>query len=202
MIRGFYTALSGVVSSMTRQAVVADNIANSNTVGFKQSRTSQDDFELQIMNSLGPRLGELGTGAIPTGLKVDTSQGPLEATGKPTDLAISGDGNLVDYYTRALKLKPSEVAVRTDMATAYWYMGNADSALAEFDKALSYSPNSPNTLFNRGLVRWEGKTDAAGAIADWEKLLATNPNYEARDNVVKMIAEVKQHAGNPAAKAK
>jgi flagellar basal body rod protein FlgG len=107
MIRGFYTALSGVVSSMTRQAVVADNIANSNTVGFKQSRTSQDDFELQIMNSLGPTLGELGTGAIPTGLKLDTSQGPLEATGKPTDLAISGDGLFVVRtggsvaYTRA-----------------------------------------------------------------------------------------------------
>jgi flagellar basal body rod protein FlgG len=107
MIRGFYTALSGVVSSMTRQAVVADNIANSNTVGFKQSRTSQDDFELQIMNSLGPELGDLGTGAIATGLKVDTSQGPLEATGKQTDLAISGDGLFVVRtgggvaYTRA-----------------------------------------------------------------------------------------------------
>jgi flagellar basal body rod protein FlgG len=34
MIRGFYTAVSGMVSSMTRQAVVADNIANANTVGF------------------------------------------------------------------------------------------------------------------------------------------------------------------------
>ncbi len=92
MIRGFYTAVSGVVSSMTQEAVVADNIANSNTVGFKQSRTSQEDFELQIMNSLGPDLGELGTGAIPTGLKLDTSQGPLQSTGVQTDLAIEGDG--------------------------------------------------------------------------------------------------------------
>jgi flagellar hook protein FlgE len=92
MIRGFYTAVSGVVSAMTQEAVVADNIANSNTVGFKQSRTSQEDFELQIMNSLGPDLGELGTGAIPTGLKLDTSQGPLQSTGVQTDLAIEGDG--------------------------------------------------------------------------------------------------------------
>ena len=92
MIRGFYTALSGVVSAMTRQAVVADNIANSSTVGFKQSRTAQDDFELQIMNSLGPELGELGTGAAATGLKLDTSQGPLQSTGVQTDLAIDGDG--------------------------------------------------------------------------------------------------------------
>ena len=92
MIRGFYTALSGVVSTMTRQAVVADNIANVNTVGFKQSRTVQDDFELQIMNSLGPELGQLGSGTMPTGLKLDASQGALESTGNPTDLAVDGDG--------------------------------------------------------------------------------------------------------------
>jgi flagellar basal body rod protein FlgG len=107
MIRGFYTALSGIVSSMTRQAVVADNIANTSTVGFKQSRTSQDDFELQIMNSQGPELGELGTGAIPTGLTLDTSQGPLQETNNQTDMAVEGDGLFVVRtgggvaYTRA-----------------------------------------------------------------------------------------------------
>ena len=81
MIRGFYTALSGVVAAMTRQDVVADNIANANTVGFKQSQTSQTDYEMSIMNSLGPELGLLGTGTIPTGLKLDISQGPLQQTG-------------------------------------------------------------------------------------------------------------------------
>lgn len=107
MIRGFYTALSGILSSMTRQAVVADNIANVNTVGFKESRTAQDDFEMQIMNTLGPTLGELGTGAVPTNLRLDVSQGPLEATGIQTDLAIQGDGLFVVRtgsgiaYTRA-----------------------------------------------------------------------------------------------------
>jgi flagellar basal body rod protein FlgG len=107
MIRGLYTALSGIVSSMTRQAVVADNIANSNTVGFKQSRTVQDDFELQIMNSVGPEIGDLGTGAIPTGLKLDISQGPLESTDSQSDLAVEGDGLFVVRtgggvaYTRA-----------------------------------------------------------------------------------------------------
>lgn len=107
MIRGFYTALSGMVSSMTRQAVVADNIANVSTVGFKQSRTTQDDYELQIMNSQGPNLGQLGTGAVPTNLRLDISQGPLQVTDSQTDLAIEGDGLFVVRngsgiaYTRA-----------------------------------------------------------------------------------------------------
>jgi len=101
----------------------------------------------------------------------------------------------VDYYGRALKAKPSDASVRTDMATAYWYMGNADTAIAEFNKALTYEPNKPNTLFNRGLVKWQGKMDINGAVADWEKLLATNPNYEGKDKVQQMIAEAKKHTG-------
>lgn len=100
----------------------------------------------------------------------------------------------VDYYGRALKARPSDAAVRTDRATAEWYMGNADAAIAEFNQALSYAPTNPNTLFNLGLVKWQGKKDAAGAIADWEKLLTANPNYEEKDKVEQMMAEVKQHS--------
>jgi cytochrome c-type biogenesis protein CcmH/NrfG len=80
------------------------------------------------------------------------------------------------------------------MATAYWYMGNADTAIAEFNKALSYEPNNPNTLFNLGLVKWKGKSDVAGAVADWEKLLKTNPNYQDRDKVQQMMTEAKKQA--------
>jgi tetratricopeptide (TPR) repeat protein len=98
----------------------------------------------------------------------------------------------VDYYTRVLKARPSDADVRTDMATAYWYMGNADTAIAEFNKALGYAPNNPNTLFNLGVVKWQGKKDAAGAIADWEKLLAVNPNYQEKDKVKQMLAEAKK----------
>ena len=101
----------------------------------------------------------------------------------------------VDYYGRSLQANPSDASVRTDMATAEWYMGNADGAIAEFDKALTYEPNKPNTLFNRGLVKWQGKMDINGAVADWEKLLKTNPNYEGKDKVEQMIAEAKKHTG-------
>jgi len=109
----------------------------------------------------------------------------------------------VDYYGRSLKAKPADASVRTDMATAYWYMGNADTAIDEFNKALKYEPNKPNTLFNLGLVKWQGKMDINGAVADWQKLLATNPNYEGKDKVEQMIAEAKKHVGvKPGTQAK
>lgn len=97
----------------------------------------------------------------------------------------------IDYYGRALTVRPADANVRTDMATAYWYLGNADRALVEFDKALISAPNNPNTLFNRGLVRWRGKKDAAGAIADWQNLLANNPNYDQKDKVQQLLTEAR-----------
>jgi cytochrome c-type biogenesis protein CcmH/NrfG len=100
----------------------------------------------------------------------------------------------IDFYQRALKSQPANAGVRTDMATAYWYMGNADGAIAEFNKALTYQPNNANTLFNLGIVKWQGKMDIKGAVASWQKLLETNPNYENKDKVQQLIAEAQKHA--------
>ncbi|MGB8007453.1 MAG: tetratricopeptide repeat protein [Terriglobales bacterium] len=101
----------------------------------------------------------------------------------------------IEYYQRALKVEPTDAAVRTDMATAYWYTGDADTAIAEFQKSLSYAPNKANTLFNLGIVEWQGKMDIAKATATWQKLLDTNPNYEAKDKVLELMAQAKKHSG-------
>ncbi|HEY1984590.1 MAG TPA: tetratricopeptide repeat protein [Terracidiphilus sp.] len=102
--------------------------------------------------------------------------------------------NAIDYYARALQAKPGDAAVRTDMGTAYWYMGDADRAISEFNKALTYAPNNPNTLFNLGLVKWKGMKDGAGALADWEKLLAANPRYEGKGKLEEMMNEARSHS--------
>lgn len=101
----------------------------------------------------------------------------------------------IGYYEQALKIQPENTGVRTDMATAYWYGGDTDTAIAEFKKALSYEPNKPNTLFNLGIVEWQGKMDIKSAVADWKKLLETNPNYEGKDKVLDLIAQAEKHSG-------
>jgi len=101
----------------------------------------------------------------------------------------------IDYYQRALKVEPANAGVRTDMATAYWYTGDADTAIAEFKRSLSYEPNKANTLFNLGIVEWQGKMDIDKATATWQKLLDTNPNYEGKDKVLELMAQAKKHSG-------
>ena len=91
----------------------------------------------------------------------------------------------VDYYSRARQSRPSDASVRTDMATAYWYMGNSEEAIAQFNKALVDAPTNPNTLFNLGLVKWKARHDSAGAIADWKKLLEANPTMSSATRSVR-----------------
>jgi tetratricopeptide (TPR) repeat protein len=99
----------------------------------------------------------------------------------------------IDYYSKSLAVK-DDPNVRTDLGTAYFYAGDADTALAEFERTLKAFPNFDNALFNIGMVKFQGKMDTRGAIAAWEQLLKQNPNHPRRADIEQMIANAKQHA--------
>lgn len=97
----------------------------------------------------------------------------------------------IEYYGRALELRPNDVNVRTDRGTAYWYSGFPEKALAEYDLSLAVNPTHAQTLFNLGVVRRDGMKDPAGAIAAWEKMLAVNPQHPDRARIQEMIAQTR-----------
>lgn len=99
------------------------------------------------------------------------------------------------YYEKSLALNPKNVGPRTDLASCLYYQGDVDGAIAQLEKSLTYDPNHAGTLFNLGMIRWQGKKDAAGATAAWEMLLKQHPEYKNRQMVENLIAEAKQHAG-------
>jgi cytochrome c-type biogenesis protein CcmH/NrfG len=100
----------------------------------------------------------------------------------------------IGYYDRALKIHPENSDVRTDMGTAYWYAGDATKALETMEASLKYQPGHPQTLFNLGWVRWQGKGDPKGAIEAWQQLLKANPDYPQKQQVEQYIAKAKEHA--------
>ncbi len=89
----------------------------------------------------------------------------------------------VGPYQQALATDSRNVNLSTDLGTALWYSGRPDEAIAQFAKSLAIDPTHPQTLFNLGIVKRDGKQDLAGAVQAWEKLLATNPGYVERDKV-------------------
>lgn len=97
----------------------------------------------------------------------------------------------IDYYGRALELRPKDINVRTDLGTAYWYSGSPEKAIAEYKQSLKVDPGHSQTLFNMGVVYNDGLKDPADAIAAWEKLLRLHPDHPDRQRVLGMIEAAK-----------
>jgi flagellar basal-body rod protein FlgG len=124
MIRSLFTAATGMVAQQLNLDVIANNLANVNTSGFKKSRADFQDLMYQVTQEPGTSTGQAG--ASPTGIQVGLgvrpaavgkvhSQGDFESTSNPFDWAIEGDGffqvtmpNGDLAYTRAGALKLNE----------------------------------------------------------------------------------------------
>jgi cytochrome c-type biogenesis protein CcmH/NrfG len=138
----------------------------------------------------------LAQAAAPLLDAVNQNPNDFDSLVKLGDLFYDGQQfpSAIQYYERAVAIHPENPDVRTDMGTAYWYTGNADKALAAMETSLKYRPGHPQTLFNLGWVRWQGKQDPKGAIAAWQQLLKANPNYPQKQQVEQYIAKAKEHA--------
>ncbi len=94
VLSSLYTGVSGLAAQGEALGVIGDNIANSNTTGFKASRAEFQDI---VSKSLK---GIQGGNQIGRGVKIGAVnpilvQGTIDATEKVTDLAISGDGYFI-----------------------------------------------------------------------------------------------------------
>jgi flagellar hook protein FlgE len=86
----FYTSLNGLKNAQTELGVIAHNIANVETNGFKKGRTDFADVVASSAQS-DPRKIQ-GIGATLEGISQNFALGPIEQTGGALDLALTGDG--------------------------------------------------------------------------------------------------------------
>jgi flagellar basal-body rod protein FlgG len=125
MIRGWYTAASGMRAQQWRLDAVANNLANVDTDGYKRDQAAFKAFPellLRRMNDDGvythpfgsadvaPIIGRLGTGVELNELYVSFEQGGLKESGNDFDLALDGKG----FFTVAI---PSETGGWTERYT-------------------------------------------------------------------------------------
>ena len=114
MMRSLYSGVSGIKSHQTRMDVIGNNISNVNTIGFKSSRVTFADMLSQTnyassqptaaLGGTNPR--QIGLGNSVTSIDMIMTDGSAQATGKNTDVALSGNGFMVlskgtdTFYTR------------------------------------------------------------------------------------------------------
>jgi cytochrome c-type biogenesis protein CcmH/NrfG len=96
------------------------------------------------------------------------------------------------YYDKALQVDPKNVAIRTEMASCLYYNGDVETAISQLQQALHYNPRDANSLFNLGMMKWQGQKDGKGALAAWQELLKSNPQLSAdrKAMVQKVMADV------------
>jgi flagellar basal-body rod protein FlgG len=100
MIRALYTAASGMSAQQLNLDTIANNLANSSTSGFRQRRLEFEDMIYQNLVTPGAAQSQqtvsaglqVGLGTRSAATEVIMTQGDLNQTGNPLDLAIQGSG--------------------------------------------------------------------------------------------------------------
>lgn len=91
MANGIYIPMSGAMAAEKRLDVVAHNVANANTPGFRQQRVQFSSF---LVETGDQRPAEKGFVAIGEG-RIDDTAGTISQTGNPLDVALDGPGYFV-----------------------------------------------------------------------------------------------------------
>lgn len=195
MIRGLYTSASGMLATQAQSEIVADNVANIKTPGYKEEESFARIFPTvaveRLVNSGGvpenTPLGALGTGVIVDRIARNTVQGALQDTGKKTDLA------LIEPDTYFVVQNPAGEQRYTRNGQ---FEINSQGVLQTRDGYQVLGINGPLTLEGEWTVSPDGTVSANGALLD--RLLVVNI---APENLVREGQSLYQYNGgqNPPA---
>lgn len=107
MVRGWYTAASGMLAQQRRLDVISNNLANLDTTSFKRDIAVQKNFPELLLrrfnddgvvknpfgsSDIAPIIGKLGLGVETNEIFTEFEQGSLKQTNAPADIALDGKG--------------------------------------------------------------------------------------------------------------
>lgn len=164
MIRGLWTAASGMNAQQLSIDVCANNLANANTAGFKKSRNNFQDLmyqTLQVPGADAPGGGQVpigiqvGMGTRPVSVQKIFTQGDFEQTGNELDMAIEGNGFFKvisgdeELYTRSGNFTRDSEGFLT---TASGERLQPEISVPEGTTQITIQPNGRLTAYGNGSV--------------------------------------------------
>ncbi len=193
MVRGLYTAASGALVAESQADVIANNLANVNTAGFKrtllqvQSAPDMNIYRLQndpatALNGTvtgvahSQYVGSLGTGAQVSDTPAVFEQGSLESTGNGLDLAIQGNG----FFT----LQTAQ-GIRYTRDGEFTRDGQGNLVTLEGDRVLGRNGSiqlqaGPVQIAQDGTVRQNGQIVDQLRVVSFGNLTAVRPEGDNR----------------------
>lgn len=162
MIYGLYLSASGVLTNSYRQDVIANNIANSETVGFKKDlallqqrpTAAQELGRYDQTNSL---LEPIGGGLLAANTVVDSSPGEIESTGDNLDVALQGKGFLaVSHNGQTHLTRNGQMVLNRNGQLAM--SNDPNQAILDYkQKPVTIDPSFPVTITTDGTITQNGK---------------------------------------------
>lgn len=92
MMDALYSAATGMRAQQSSMDVVANNLANATTTGFKRDRLDLVDLDYRPFLLAGGGEAQVGLGSAPGRIAKEHAQGNLQETGRTLDVAIQGEG--------------------------------------------------------------------------------------------------------------
>jgi len=215
MLRALFSGVSGLNQNVIRLDVIGNNIANVNTVGFKNARVSFGDAFSQTLrggtvarsNRGGVNPIQVGSGVRVHAISSVFSQGNIQTTGGNTDLAIQGDGFFIinngeeNFYTRAGTFAIDALGRLVQSGTGYIVQGyQYDSEDDSFDAALGsltipYDKTVPATATETISMQGNLPLDSEALASILETASLTDPGGDAVTEA-ELVTDLRQ-SGNP-----
>lgn len=211
MVKGLYTAYTGMINQEHRMDVLTNNLANADTNGYKKEGATAQSFDSILAykikdNSEGYRLAKK-TGIHNPGVKIgegytDFSQGPLKTTSNPYDLALTDQG----FFTIEFQNKQGETSVKytrdgnftlTDSGELVTQDG--DYVLGTNGQHIKIDPLKSVEINTQGQIIQDGSVVATVQVTDFEDydyLTRYGENYfEATDGAEEKESNAKVYSG-------
>ena len=180
MVKGLYTAYTGMINEQHRMDVLTNNLANANTNGFKKEGATSQSFDSVLAYkikdvtegySLAKRIGVNNSGVKIGEGYTDFSQGPLKNTDNTFDLALSDQGFFAIEFTN----KSGETSTKytrdgnfTLTQEGFLVTQDGDFVLDQNGQHIKIDPVKATTINRNGQIVQDGRVVATIQVADFE----------------------------------
>lgn len=188
MVKGLYTAWSGMINEMNRMDVMTNNLANADTNGYKKEGATSQTFDTQLAvkikdlseNGMNKKLGTAYPGVKIGETYTDYSQGSFQVTDSQYDVALDGSG----FFAVSFTSKAGETSVKYTRDGAFTV--NVDGYLVTKDgdyvlnqagaentdpgqqNFIRLDPNLPFTIDEKGMIWQNDQAVAQIGVIDFE----------------------------------
>lgn len=180
MLKGLYTAYTGMLNEQNRMDIMTNNLANASTVGFKKEGSTSQSFNSILAYKLKDSSVGLGRseniGANTPGVKIgenytDYTQGSFRVTGNTFDLALTDSGFFAVEFTNKAgetSTKYTRAGNFTQNKDGYLVTSDGDYVLDTANRRIKLDPLKETAVLTDGTITQDGKQVAKIQIADFE----------------------------------